>query len=393
MDILQNSLRTFSQGGQAMLNDIRSLDLVNTINNIRNFDFGNIDWTNVNWGLVFLLSIVLGFVGFAVFAQITDPGYIPPPPQKTNAALGLGSEAKSTPGAPPIPPPTEIISLRVYPIKSCRGFEVDRTRLRRMGLTLDRNWMFMDKADNKFLTIRSDPSMTLIDTKITESSTKDEQMLEVSIHGTDAQISIPAFPSQDWLDKNTTLSTVEIWEKDTDAYEYSPDINKIFSEYFRKDVALVYKGPTQRMVAVNGRKELYGSDVAHHFADVMSLQIASEASIRDLNRRLKDNADPTVGPLTIERFRPNIVVRGRDDHPWEEDTWKRVRITSRMPNEEALYKIDLDVVARCARCQVPNVNPDTAEKHPKQPWDQLYVSCGVCPFTCKSCLLTRFVAA
>lgn len=33
--------------------------------------------------------------------------------------------------------------------------------------------------------------------------------------------------------------------------------------------------------------------------------------------------------------------------------------------------MDLDVVARCARCQVPNVNPDTAEKHPKQPWDEL----------------------
>ena len=103
----------------------------------------------------------------------------------------------------------------------------------------------------------------------------------------------------------------------------------------------MYKGPTQRMVAVNGRKELYGSETPHHFADVMSLQVASEASIKDLNRRLKDRNDPTVGPLTIERFRPNIIVRGRDDHPWEEDTWKRIRFTSRMPEEEALYKLSL----------------------------------------------------
>lgn len=135
-------------------------------------------------------------------------------------------------------------------------------------------------------------------------------------------------------------------------------------------------------------QELYGRTQEHHFADVMSLQVASEASINDLNRRLKEV--PNADVLTIERFRPNIIVKGklhphrphldqtltpkptgRSDHPWEEDTWKRIRITTSMPAEEAIYKMDLDVVARCARCQVPNVNPDTAEKHPKQPWDEL----------------------
>lgn len=33
--------------------------------------------------------------------------------------------------------------------------------------------------------------------------------------------------------------------------------------------------------------------------------------------------------------------------------------------------LDLDIVARCTRCQVPNVDPETAEKHSKQPWDTL----------------------
>ncbi|KAK1020718.1 hypothetical protein LTR33_018778, partial [Friedmanniomyces endolithicus] len=109
------------------------------------------------------------------------------------------------------------------------------------------------------------------------------------------------------------------------------------------------------------------------FADVMSLQVASEASIKDLNKHLEARAkeDPTITALTIERFRPNIIVRGRDSHPWEEDTWKRIRLTTTIAAEEALYRVDLDVVARCARCQVPNVNPNTAEKHPHQPWDEL----------------------
>ncbi|EMC92150.1 hypothetical protein BAUCODRAFT_50055, partial [Baudoinia panamericana UAMH 10762] len=275
--------------------------------------------------------------------------------------------------APPLPPPTEVVSMRIYPVKSCRGIVVDNTRLRKTGLTLDRNWMFIDKSDRKFMTIRTDSSMTLVDTAIIDGKGDDgkpQQQLEISIHGTDARVTIPAFPTKDYLEKNTTLSTVEIWEAETDAYEYPASINKMFCDFFNKDVALVYKGPTARNSGTNGREELYGAAVPHHFADVMSLQIASEASFKDLNRRLREK-DPSLGGWTIERFRPNIIVRGRDDHPWEEDTWKRIRIMTTLPDESAIYKIDLDVVARCARCQVPNVNPDTAQKHPKQPWDEL----------------------
>jgi uncharacterized protein YcbX len=227
--------------------------------------------------------------------------------------------------------------------------------------------MFISKSDRKFMTIRSNPAMTLVDTNIiTEGK---QTLLEITVHGTDARVKIPAFPTQEWLAANTTLSEVEIWEEKTDAYEYSDEINSVFTKFFKQDVALVFKGPQHRNINVNGRADLYGKSQEHHFADVMSLQIASEASLNDLNNRLAKI--PGADPLTVERFRPNIIVRGRDDKPWEEDTWKRVRITTTLPDREMLFKLDLDVVARCARCQVPNVNPDTAEKHPKQPWDEL----------------------
>ncbi|EME83152.1 uncharacterized protein MYCFIDRAFT_211257 [Pseudocercospora fijiensis CIRAD86] len=297
---------------------------------------------------------------------------VDPTKDKINAAIATGQGVVDSKNRPPIPPPSQVISLRIYPIKSCRGIEIDSTRLKKSGLTLDRNWMFVNKADKKFLTIRGDPSMTLIDTNIIEGKDefKGQQMLEISIHGRDSRVVVPAFPTQTWLQKNTTLETVNIWDQDTDGYLYSDEINSIFTDFFSKPVALVYKGPTSRMVAINGRKELYGQETPHHFADVMSLQIASEASLKDLNKRLHLPSE-TEDALTIERFRPNIIIRGRDSHPWEEDTWKRIRINTSIPAEEALYKIDLDVVARCARCQVPNVNPETAEKNPTQPWDTL----------------------
>jgi uncharacterized protein YcbX len=346
------------------LEDVRSITPASAWQWARNFDPNNFhDLVNLSGIIMFL--VVMGIVTLIAYAQMSTPNA--PVKIHHNAALGSGSEAVEKPGSPPIPPPTEIVSMRIYPIKSCRGIEVDETRLRKTGLLLDRNWMFISKSDGKFMTIRSNPAMTLIDTNII---TQDKQsQLEITVHGTEARVVIPAFPTKEWLAANTTLSEVEIWEEKTDAYEYSDEINATFTKFFEQDVALVYKGPQHRNINVNGRAELYGKSQEHHFADVMSLQIASEASLKDLNNRLAKV--PGADPLTVERFRPNIIVKGREDHPWEEDTWKRVRITTTLPDREMLFKLDLDVVARCARCQVPNVNPDTAEKHPKQPWDEL----------------------
>ena len=346
-----------------MMRDLRSITPTSFVAWARNFDPNNLrDLANLSG--IFMFTVLMGVVSIVIYAQLTPPNE--PAEQHTNAALGIGSEAVSKPGSPPLPPPTQIVSMRVYPIKSCRGIEVDETRLRKTGLLLDRNWMFISKSDRKFMTIRSNPAMTLVDTNIVE---KDKQThLEISVQGGTA-VTIPAFPTKEWLAENTTLTQVEIWEEPTDAYEYRESINAVFSKFFKQDVALVYKGPQPRNINVNGREELYGKKQEHHFADVMSLQIASEASLKDLNSRLEKI--PGADALTIERFRPNIIVRGRDDHPWEEDTWKRVRITTVLPDREMLFKLDLDVVARCARCQVPNVNPDTAEKHAKEPWTEL----------------------
>ncbi|GAB7358811.1 hypothetical protein MBLNU230_g4035t1 [Neophaeotheca triangularis] len=379
---MQRRLQILFPGVSRIVTDIKSIDM-KTIQDIPN----RLQQMNMRDTLMFLQrinfqGIMLLFVVLVISSMVLYAQFWPETERKVskraneNAALGKSSRPLVKPGDPPIPPPTEVVSLRVYPIKSCRGFETNMTRLRKTGLTLDRNWMFVDAKTKEFLTIRGDPSMTLIDTNIIEEPAasgepKDaEQMLQISIRNTKTVVTIPAFPTATWLSENTTLETVNIWEKDTDGYIYSEAINGPFSAFFNKPVALVYKGPSPRNIATNGREELYGQPHAHLFADVMSLQIASEASIKDLNRRLQHSPDD-VDALTIERFRPNIIVRGRDDHPWEEDTWKRVRLLTKVPAREALYKIDLDVVARCARCQVPNVNPETAEKHAKQPWDEL----------------------
>lgn len=215
---------------------------------VRNFDVTRTeDLANLS-GLIFV-SVVAAVLALIVYAQLTpEPEQI----KKTwNAALGEASGVVSKPGSPPIPPPTEIVSLRIYPIKSCRGIEIDSTRLRKTGLLLDRNWMFISKSDRKFMTIRSNPSMTLVDTKIIDVS--GHSYLEISLSGKEGSVKIPAFPTKEWLENNTKLSDVEIWEEGTDAYEHSDEINSFFSDFFKQEVALVYKGPKPRNIAVNGK--------------------------------------------------------------------------------------------------------------------------------------------
>ncbi|KAJ5585497.1 Molybdenum cofactor sulfurase C-terminal [Penicillium hispanicum] len=272
---------------------------------------------------------------------------------------------------------SEIVSLRMYPIKSCRGFEVQRTTLKEHGLDLDRRWMLVDANTHEFLTIRQIPDMTRIGTGL--SAEGDDLLITIPTSSAAANaehacqtIRIPAHPSPTWLAANTAVAPVKIWDNDTDGYVYRDDVNAPFSAFLGRAVALVYKGPTPRVLKGNGAPTRLGRVQTTGFPDVFPILIASEASLSELNSRLRLRG---VDPITVERFRPNIVVRG--ETPWSEDSWKLVRIHGTGSDSETSgptakhAPLDLDIVARCARCQVPNVDPDTAAKHKKQPWDTL----------------------
>jgi uncharacterized protein YcbX len=200
--------------------------------------------------------------------------------------------------------------------------------------------------------------MTLIDTKLTDKDSK----LHVSIR-TKPEVSfeVATHPTDQWLKNNTTLSEIEIWGVKTDGWIYPESMTKPFSSFLGKDVRFVYKGPTRRDLPKQARPEVLGRIGSTKFADFMPVQVSNQRSIEELNSRLKANGEDEI---TIERFRPNIVVEG--DEAWYEDVWKTIRVGGTRPGN-----ITLDIPVRCARCQVPNVDPETGVKNPKQPWDTL----------------------
>jgi uncharacterized protein len=245
----------------------------------------------------------------------------------------------------PIPPPTKISQIRVYPIKSCRGITLEKARLRCTGLDLDRHWMWVDPVDMKFLTIRQNSKMTLIETAITP-----DDELAVSAPSVDlaAHFKIPAHPSQDWLEKNTEIKTVTIWSTKTDAWVYPAELTARFSKVFGKEVRLVYKGPTPRLLIGNGAPKVLGRTESTMFPDLMPVLVANERSIQELNSRLVEKGEHSI---TIERFRPNIVVAG--DDPWYEDIWKTIKLKG--GGNGKATDIVMDVTQHCARCLVSSL--------------------------------------
>ncbi|KAE8392132.1 hypothetical protein ETB97_011765 [Aspergillus alliaceus] len=257
---------------------------------------------------------------------------------------------------------SEITALRIYPIKSCRGLSLPKSTLTMQGLDLDRRWMLIDANTNTFLTIRQIPQMTLINTALSP----DASTLIITFTGQpNKTVRVSTRPDKSWLETHTTLSQVSIWDIPTDAHIYGPEINNPFSEFLGREVCLVYKGPTPRVMRGNGDPRLLGRTQSVNFPDVHPVLIASEASIGELNKRLVGGGAEAI---SVERFRPNVIVKGVV--PWEEDKWKVVRI-SRSEGHGEGTGLDVDVVARCTRCQVPNVDPDTAVKHKTQPWNTL----------------------
>lgn len=288
------------------------------------------------------------------------------------------------PFAPSVKATTTVADLRVYPIKSCRGISVKSSFLTRRGLDLDRNWMFVDKTQSppKFVTIRDISELTLVDTAFATSTSphangsEDDLELVISLRSLpEKRVQIPARPTTEWLQRNTDLSEVDIWGIKTDGWIYKDDVSKLVADHLQKPIALVYKGPTPRILRGNGSPEDLGRQESTNFPDVLPIQVANEQSIKELNGRLKAKG---ADEITIERFRPNIIVKGGEEGvgPWSEDDWRLVRIINGPPQSGTLVNsgpssIEIDVMAHCARCQVPNVNPETAEKHQHEPWDTL----------------------
>ena len=217
-----------------------------------------------------------------------------------------------------------VSALYVYPIKACRGFRVREWPVAQRGFEADRRWMIVDMT-GKFVTQRELATLSQVETSLDGSS------LRISAPG-HAALSLPR--SYD----SGASRTVQVWNDQVRATAH-PEGSAWFSQFLGTPHELVYM-PDAEQRYVN--PEQARADDIVSFADGFPFLLISEASLADLNGRLAQ-------PITMDRFRPNIVIT--DTAPFAEDEYRHVR----------LGEIAFRGVKRCDRCVVTTIDPLTGD--------------------------------
>ncbi|MFN0305585.1 MAG: MOSC domain-containing protein [Burkholderiales bacterium] len=215
-------------------------------------------------------------------------------------------------------------SIHIYPLKSCRGIDLQESELTRAGLRWDRNWMVVDD-EGFFVTQRDLPRMARITTAMTQEA------LQIAAPG----MSLLHIPLHD---RSRADRRVVIWDHACSAFDEGDGAANWFSDFLGDRYRLVAFDPAERRIS--DRAWTGADEGLNRFSDGFPVLVISSASLADLNARLDT-------PIPMNRFRPNIVIDGipayDEDHL---DTLTAGRIVLR-------------VVKPCTRCEITTTDQDT----------------------------------
>lgn len=231
-----------------------------------------------------------------------------------------------------------VSAVYIYPVKSCRGSLMQAAEVTPFGFRHDREFLVVD-ADGVFLTQRTTPALALIEVELTGDGLR--------LRAPDlSPLQLPWQPGG-----SARLSTVKIWRDTVEARDAGDEAAVWFSEYLGRTCRVVKMGNGFRREVPEAKiPEIHRAALREplvSFADAYPYLIASETSLHDLNSRLDR-------PIPMDRFRPNIVIRGCD-RPYVEDLWQAIRIGA----------ITFRHGGPCVRCVVTTTDQRTLERGPE----------------------------
>ena len=227
----------------------------------------------------------------------------------------------------------QVHSLHVYPVKSCAGIDLRESLVVETGLEFDRAWMLVD-AQGRFVTQRELPRMALVRTELKtyELVLRAPGMLALHVA----------------LDTVEQAVRVTVWNDDVAAYDMGDLCAQWFTDFLGQRLRLARFDPEHKRLSE--RRWTGPLKAENAFTDGFPLLVASTAGLAEFNRRLQLGGH---APVTMARFRPNLVLDGLQAHG--EDSFDQ--ITFDTPDGP----IRLKLVKPCVRCPIPDVDPLTAE--------------------------------
>lgn len=273
-------------------------------------------------------------------------------------------------------------SLWIYPVKSCRGIELNSGAIVGTGMQYDRQFAFAryiktsgpDEPDAygwKFVTQREAPKIATVKPEVWVPETKFQMSHGAHSHAQSGGVLLIKYPTKGGRERsiqfplNPTKSQIKyngyrtqrmtIWRDSPEALlmastesqdSWMQDIQSLLG--FSAPVALfrVSNMHAREVFRCAPRQEEIGWQPSVGFQDAYPLHILNLASVRDVASR----TDLGRNELSIKNFRPNIIVTG--GAPYAEDNWKLIKI-----GEDQYH-----VSCRTTRCLLPNVNQETGER-------------------------------
>ncbi|KAL7627557.1 hypothetical protein AAE478_001750 [Parahypoxylon ruwenzoriense] len=379
---------------------------------------------NLDFSSIFLLSITI--LAFLVPVVVILP---PVGLQKSDALLQTHSKAGiqdpnksnlkkqfSTEHAPRAGDPPRVQSLVIYPVKSCKGIELTRSKVLPSGLQFDRLFTFAqlkspfpvavdakdeEKSKHKweFVTQRQFSSLANVsvdlwlpdEMKLRKQSMRTNEAFLIlrfpwkesgwrGLYSTieaklargrsaepEIEILLPIdFPSEAEIkEKGYTFEDVGIWRDTVNALnlqnELPDELRRFLGVSNKLGLFRIDPAGLREVYRCAPRKEEAGYQPVTGFQDAYPLHLMNLNSVQEFSTEVPK--DDNLKELDVIRFRPNIILSGAP--AYDEETWKQVRFK---PGSSGLYNdFAFHVSCRTVRCKLPNVDPATGFRHPKEP--------------------------
>jgi uncharacterized protein len=228
---------------------------------------------------------------------------------------------------------SRLTSISVYPLKSGAGRSVATATVEPLGVADDRRWMVAD-ADGECVTARRDRALL----RVTASPTAQGIRLAHPGHR-DLEVSTPSAAAVE----------VTVHGRPVHGIPAGAQASRWLGEVLgRDDVRLVHLG---RPRPLNPARSQPGDATA--FADAYPVTLASAVSLSRLQDWVTESAlergeEPVE--LTMERFRPNLVIE-EGLEAFAEDGWRSV----------CVGEVRFDVATCIDRCSMTTIDPTTLE--------------------------------
>ena len=222
-------------------------------------------------------------------------------------------------------------ALHVYPIKSCRGIELDAARLTPTGLADDRHWMLV-RPSGRFVTQRELPRMALISTALSARA------LTLAAPG-----AAPLIVSRE---QSGESAPVTVWGFTGRGIDCGEEAALWCTSFLGTPLRLMrFDVSAPRTCSVDWTGDVPATT---EFSDGFPILVISRASLAELNSRLPK-------ALPMERFRPNLVLDGVD--AYDEDRIHELRADG----------IAIRIVKPCTRCAITTTEQSTGERDGVEP--------------------------